>query len=95
MCIRDRYSITQNFDGGLFTQDIQMFSLPIEDPDDTEEKLAAVEGDTQPETQQTETPVAAEPDALEAPAPDQIFTGNPNVRGNPGLPPALLAQDQE
>ena len=34
------YSITQNFDDGLFTQDIQMFSLP--QSDGTEEALAAV-----------------------------------------------------
>lgn len=37
------YSITQNFDGGLFTQDILMFSLPIEDEEGTENKLSSVE----------------------------------------------------
>ena len=37
------YSITQNFDSGLFTQDILMFSLPIEDEQDIENRLSTVE----------------------------------------------------
>jgi len=81
------YSITQNFDNGLFTQDIQMFSLPIEDDEDTESKLSSSEEETTPTSQASASSDAGlfdaddagtTFDAYEEPAEFQNFPGDPN-----------------
>ena len=82
------YAITQSFDNGLFTQELQMFSLPVEDDEGTEDKLSSVEEKTTPTAAQLSASVQDSDDAglvvdaYEEPAEVQNFAGNFNLEGS-------------